>query len=582
MGTKFTTLGAALLFFISLIITVLSPLTVNASFISNNLMDDGVFEHTASMDTNAIDGFLNTFSASCISSNHGFSAPDPTGYSPSTGFTYGNNVTAGRIIYDAAATYGINPQVILATLQKEQSLVTGGSGCSTLAYAAAAGYGCPDGGITYSYTGINLYSLNGIPVNAVSGTCVNTAAKTGFSQQVIRAAWLLRFGEQRSKGNTGWNVQLSNIPQPGDSWNNSDDPSSCYGGPMTQGTFRRCSSDVSLVAYDGYITIDGVSTHMDTGATAALYWYTPHFSGNQNFVNIFENWFGATRGGYCISPAEAAQTTTEFNNRSPKSASADFIIETGSGSGCVESHVWNSGFTSWQAHIASNLPSINPADTQMLFGNLDGNGIDYPVLFGLQNTGSGKIESHVWSHDLKTWLAHAASNQQTVNPTDCKILMADLGGTGKDQVILACLRNTSSGMIELHQWNPGMQTWAWHAITNMPAVDPTQATVTAGDIDGSGRDSLVLVAYNHTGSGKIEFHVWNPGLWSWKAHIATNMPEVDQANANVQFADIDGSGVDEAILVAYNHTGSGKIEFHVWNPGYQSWQAHISSNQPTP
>ena len=33
---------------------------------------------------------------------------------------------------------------------------------------------------------------------------------------------------------------------------------------------------------------------MDTGATAALYWYTPHFNGNQNFYNIFTNWFGPT------------------------------------------------------------------------------------------------------------------------------------------------------------------------------------------------------------------------------------------------------------------------------------------------
>jgi len=33
---------------------------------------------------------------------------------------------------------------------------------------------------------------------------------------------------------------------------------------------------------------------MDTGPTASLYWYTPHFSGNQNFVTIFTNWFGGT------------------------------------------------------------------------------------------------------------------------------------------------------------------------------------------------------------------------------------------------------------------------------------------------
>jgi hypothetical protein len=31
---------------------------------------------------------------------------------------------------------------------------------------------------------------------------------------------------------------------------------------------------------------------MDNGATAALYWYTPHFSGNQHFDTIFNQYFG--------------------------------------------------------------------------------------------------------------------------------------------------------------------------------------------------------------------------------------------------------------------------------------------------
>ena len=35
---------------------------------------------------------------------------------------------------------------------------------------------------------------------------------------------------------------------------------------------------------------------MDSGATAALYWYTPHFNGNQNFENLFSTWFGSLYG----------------------------------------------------------------------------------------------------------------------------------------------------------------------------------------------------------------------------------------------------------------------------------------------
>jgi hypothetical protein len=269
-----------------------------ATFNQNRIIDDSIFNNSAAMTGSQIDTFLNQFSGSCLSLNHGFSAPDPTGYSPSGGYTYGGNVSGGQVIYDAAAAYGLNPQVLLATLQKEQSLVTGPSGgCVGLSYAGATGYGCPDSGTTHDYTNVNLYSINGVEVTSINGTCVNSASKVGFSQQVIHAAWLLKFGEQRSEGNIGWNVQLSNAPQAGDHWDNSDDPQSCYGGPMTQVNAQVCPGGTTT-SYDGQRTIDGASVHMDDGATASLYWYTPHFSGNQNFFNIFTQWFGNTLGTY--------------------------------------------------------------------------------------------------------------------------------------------------------------------------------------------------------------------------------------------------------------------------------------------
>jgi hypothetical protein len=268
-----------------------------ATFNSSDLIDQSVFDNTTAMNGSQIDSWINAnFPSSCISTNNGFSAQDPTGYSPSGGFTYGNNVSAGQVIYDAADAYGLNPQVLLATMQKEQSLVSGGAGCSTESYAAAMGYGCPDGGTEYSYSGVNLYSINGVVQTAIGGSCVDKASEVGFSEQVIHAAWLLKFGEQRSEGNMAFDVQGTNFPEQGDSWNNSDDPQSCYEGPMTQGTFTRCPTDPAPVYYDGYTTIDGVSTLMGTGPTAALYWYTPHFSGNENFDNIFDAWFGSTYG----------------------------------------------------------------------------------------------------------------------------------------------------------------------------------------------------------------------------------------------------------------------------------------------
>lgn len=269
---------------------VLGALPASAAVNYSNLMDDSVFDNSTSMSAGEIDAWLNgNFPSSCISSNNGFASRIPTGYSPGGGFTFGGNGTAGQVIAASAQVYGVNPQVLLATLQKEQSLVSGTAGCSTLRYVGAMGYGCPDSGTTHSYSGLNLYTINGSVATAVSGTCVNSSAKAGFSQQVIRGAWLLKFGQQRSRGNTSWAVITG-------SWDNSDDPQSCYSGPMTQGSLKRCAGD-SPTYFDGYTTIDGVSTHMDTGPTAAFYWYTPHFHGNENFVNLYTGWFGSVYGG---------------------------------------------------------------------------------------------------------------------------------------------------------------------------------------------------------------------------------------------------------------------------------------------
>jgi hypothetical protein len=137
----------------------------------------------------------------------------------------------------------------------------------------AVGYGCP-------------------------GRC--NADQEGFSNQIIRAAWMLKFSEQRSEGNIDWAIiKNTTVDASGNPWvshwDNSDDPQSCYGGSMTQGTWSRGPSQCGATTYyDGYITIDGTSIHIDNGATAALYRYTPYFSGNQSFFTIFTNWFGST------------------------------------------------------------------------------------------------------------------------------------------------------------------------------------------------------------------------------------------------------------------------------------------------
>jgi hypothetical protein len=293
---RFRSIVLAAIFSLSLLLAI--PSSVSAAFNKSLLMGDAIFDQKNSMSSSQIDAFLNSFAYSCISTNSKFQARVPSGYNPTSGYSYGNYGTAGQVIAAAAQAYDVNPRVLIVTLEKEQSLVTGQNSSSYCKpsndnnhkYAAAVGYGCPDGGAKYNYTGVDLYRRNGTTQTSVGPTCVNNKSKAGFSQQVIRGAWLLKFGQQRSRGNIGWAIIKG-------SWDNSDDPQSCYAGPMTRGTWQTCPSGPT-VYYDGYRTIDGSATLMGSGATAALYWYTPHFHGNQVFVSVYENWFGLTTVDY--------------------------------------------------------------------------------------------------------------------------------------------------------------------------------------------------------------------------------------------------------------------------------------------
>ena len=287
--------------FLALLVALGPCASVAAAFVTNynNLIDDHIFDNANSMNASQIDSFLNTFPSSCISSNNGFSAPDVTGYSPSAGFQFGSDVSAGTIIYHAAQAYGINPEVIIATLQKEEGLVKGdgsnivrnGTDCGALALSASMGYDCPDNPVYTNYSGFELYSHNGVPVTSVNNTCVQRDKYVGFARQVIAGAWLLTFDRHRSEGQNNWYVNKSN-------WDNTDDLGFCYSGfDVAGGPYYLCPDQDShandpYVVHSGQYVIDSTVVTMTNGATAALYDYTPHLHGQDLFTSNFSDWFG--------------------------------------------------------------------------------------------------------------------------------------------------------------------------------------------------------------------------------------------------------------------------------------------------
>lgn len=258
---SWTVLAAALL----LVVTGIVGVAVNArgaraagaAYDRNMIITNQVFDATGTMSTAQIQAHLDRYPNSCLRNHR---AVVPQAYS-----SYGSEGSAAEVIRAAATLWGVNPQVLLVTLEKEQSLVTGGAGCAPWRYWSAMGYGCPDGGAQYEY-----------PSLGITSTCVSNINWAGFSAQVNRGAWQLQFNKQRAEGNLYWN----------------DNQSVTNYGFYTTG-LRRAREGAPEVYYDGWATIDGTPVFMTNGATATLYTYTPHLSANKAFYDLFTNWFGS-------------------------------------------------------------------------------------------------------------------------------------------------------------------------------------------------------------------------------------------------------------------------------------------------
>ncbi|MDB5178143.1 MAG: hypothetical protein JWN01_86 [Patescibacteria group bacterium] len=218
---------------------------------NSNVIEDPVFLNKNTMSAQDIQNFLNAKVPVCDTGHQGGLAQYPPPYTclkdytdPTTG------KKAAQLIYDEAQAVGLNPQVILVTLQKEQSLVTD-TWPYPSQYRSAMGYGCPE------------------------SQAVCDAQYYGFYNQIHLGARLLRAGAARNCGDNatlpGWSIDAR--------WHIGNSPA-----------------------------VDGVATHLESCATGALYNYTPHrpdsaytsrggayYYGNYNFINYFTSWFGPTR-----------------------------------------------------------------------------------------------------------------------------------------------------------------------------------------------------------------------------------------------------------------------------------------------
>lgn len=182
------------------------------------------------------------------------------------------NRTAAELIWDAAQSSGLNPQVILVTLNKEQSLITGqqNSGPEKLQRALdfAMGFGCPD--------------------NQPCG-------------EIYRGFYAQLFGGYDAENNRYLGAAKSlmrSFSTPGGR------------GPAVNGSVAKIGDTITLDNtigdYDGVMPQQTV--RIGNAATAALYRYTPHvFNGNYNFWRFFNTWFKLTDGTLIRQKSKSAK-----------------------------------------------------------------------------------------------------------------------------------------------------------------------------------------------------------------------------------------------------------------------------------
>ena len=246
-----------------------------SKFNPGRIIDDAVFYNKDSMTATQIQTFLNSKVSACNTYTYGTSphqaVPCLKDYRETTNTksadTYCKgypevNQSAAEIIKGVADSCGINPQVLIVTLQKEQALITdtwprdrwltNTDGNHNYQYRSAMGYGCPD-----------------------TALCDNVYY--GFFNQVYYAARQFKRYQATPDSYSYVAGRNNNI-----AWNPS---TSC-----------------------GYSTV-----YIENQATAGLYNYTPYQPntaalrssygsgdtcssyGNRNFYSYFTDWFGSTQ-----------------------------------------------------------------------------------------------------------------------------------------------------------------------------------------------------------------------------------------------------------------------------------------------
>ncbi|MFN8015485.1 MAG: hypothetical protein U0R17_02605 [Acidimicrobiia bacterium] len=242
-------------------------------FNPGRIIDDRIFTNTSSMNTQQIQNFLNTVNGVGSTCLKNYITDQPLGNN-----TYGGPVSAAQAISDVSTLYGLNPQVILVTLQKEQSLITT-TNCSDSKYRSAMGFGCPD-------------------------TAPCDAQWYGLSKQLYQ-------GARHLKG--FYNNSLSFVPFKVGNYYIGWHPNGACGGTVVNIQSRGTAALYSYTPYQPNAA--ALSNLYGTGDSCSSY-------GNRNFWRDFTDWFGSPTGDLVRSLSDNTVYLLSNNVKYPISSGA--------------------------------------------------------------------------------------------------------------------------------------------------------------------------------------------------------------------------------------------------------------------
>ena len=237
----------------------------DASFDPGNIASDEVFYNTASMTLDQITAFIDQQNSGCDGAWCLRNLTLDTASQPADAYchayTGGPAQSAAKMLFDFSRACGINPQVMLTTLQKESQGLTR-TDATASSYAAAWGWHCPDTG--------------------PGGSANCDPQHAGFFNQGYGMAhqWA-RYRVEIPNGQYNY--------QPGRTydiaWNVAE--SGCGGAPVS----IRNLATASLYVYTPYQPNPAsLAAYPGEGDACSSY-------GNRNFFRMFQTYFGSTGGG---------------------------------------------------------------------------------------------------------------------------------------------------------------------------------------------------------------------------------------------------------------------------------------------